>query len=101
MPFAVQTDKAALEAQLAGAQQEAATGQAEAKAAREEAVQLAQQLEAAEQSKVPPRILAGTALQRDSLDCADDNRRRVVRRNKHQRLQKNRWSFVSLVHFSR
>ena len=61
----MQTDKAALEAQLAGAQQEAATGQAEAKAAREEAAHLAQQLEAAEQSKVPSGRIWQTSLCRD------------------------------------
>lgn len=47
-----QTDKAALEAQLAGAMQEVASAQTESKAAREEATGVAQQLEAAEQSKV-------------------------------------------------
>ena len=64
----IQTDKAVLEAQLAGAQQEAATGQPEAKAAREEAAHLAQQLEAAEQSKVPSGRIWRTPLCRQ-LHC--------------------------------
>jgi hypothetical protein len=70
----MQTDKAALEAQLAGAQQEAATGQAEARAAREEAAHLVQQLEAVEQSKVPSgRILADTALQTYAMSVRANN----------------------------
>lgn len=48
----MQTSKAALEAQLAGATSDLAVAQSEAKAAREEATGLAQQLEAAEKSKV-------------------------------------------------
>lgn len=48
----VQTDKAALEAQLAGATSELASAQAEAKAAREEAIGLASQLETADKAKV-------------------------------------------------
>lgn len=54
----LQADRAALAAQLAGAMQEVATAQAEAKAAREEAGGLAHQLEAAEQSKVGKQTMS-------------------------------------------
>ena len=51
-PQLVQTERAVLEAQLAGATSELAGAQVEAKAAKEEASGLAAQLETAEKAKV-------------------------------------------------